>query len=899
MARARPGTTRSSALGTFTHVIARGLASLRVLGIVLTAAYVAIWWDDFYRDHPGHLAALATLTGWTVAGVVVNIRCGVPMRFAVADVVVGVAAGLGAPWAVPPQSHGDPSSPAFFAVQLASMCSVCALRTRWSIAALVMLAASLYIPARDHYPQSLTSTALLLFVGMAIRQAVVRLRRVAIAADDWLAAVGDLARHETVAAARARAERAQERFLHDTALNMLAGIGMGGADDSEQTRARCRRTVAEVEQMLAGAEPVDLPGGEDGVGAAAGQVAQDWDDELRRRLTAVVAEARADGLVVTLHFEGPDQPCPAGAGRATSHEEAAETAEPAGGAENGSAGRARGGADEPTRLEPLPPEIVTAVAAAAREALVNVRRHASASAAQVSVHRAADKLLVRIADDGVGFDPSRFDPSSAVPPGVAPAIVDDAGAGWVPPPRAGSGQPDRGQPDRPRPLPAYYRGPSGRRTAGEPDRVPLGLSGSVYGRMLDAGGWAQIDSARGRGTRVDLHWRAPRSTTTRSADAASLTRDYETATRRGIGAAMVAGAVCLAVPALAYRHRVDPSLDLLAPIASVAPLLLWAAFAAGVARIVCVTWRRPLTRWEALGTTGFAVGVLLGGAATSTGGDFVRIYNWAGLVANLLLLPVTASRPTREWVAAATITTGTMAALGLPRIGDEPIDQVRLLAMLVAPWAIQLLVRAAGPALRASAATTTMAAATEARLAAAQAAATAVRRDRARRLARLDRDVLPLLRAIADGESDPRDERVRRLCENRARALRRMLVGSGGRAGPLAELETAIDAAEARGVRIVLQVAGDFAAVPPDVRDEVIDVVSDALRTVPPGPVTVTILCDGPSVRCYISFPATGPSVVLPLVPWPAGAAWTPPPTPADLAAGAPAAAADAPGCYK
>jgi two-component system, NarL family, sensor histidine kinase YdfH len=48
---------------------------------------------------------------------------------------------------------------------------------------------------------------------------------------------------------------------------------------------------------------------------------------------------------------------------------------------------------------------VLATRADAQEGLQNVRKHACATQATVSVRRAGDRVEVRVADDGRGFDP--------------------------------------------------------------------------------------------------------------------------------------------------------------------------------------------------------------------------------------------------------------------------------------------------------------------------------------------------------------------------------------------------------------------------------------------------------------------------------------------------------------
>lgn len=55
--------------------------------------------------------------------------------------------------------------------------------------------------------------------------------------------------------------------------------------------------------------------------------------------------------------------------------------------------------------ERLPPAVETALYRAAQEALANVARHARARRVTLAIGRERDEVLLRIADDGVGFDP--------------------------------------------------------------------------------------------------------------------------------------------------------------------------------------------------------------------------------------------------------------------------------------------------------------------------------------------------------------------------------------------------------------------------------------------------------------------------------------------------------------
>ncbi|MFD9214411.1 sensor histidine kinase [Streptomyces sp. NPDC059544] len=98
-------------------------------------------------------------------------------------------------------------------------------------------------------------------------------------------------------------------------------------------------------------------------------------------------------------------------------------------------------------LVEIPAPAAAALGAAVTEALNNVLRHAGTGRAHVTVTGAAGRVVVTVVDRGVGFDPD------TVPEG-------------------------------------------------------LGLRSSVGARMRESGGAADVDSAPGEGTRVELRWPA-------------------------------------------------------------------------------------------------------------------------------------------------------------------------------------------------------------------------------------------------------------------------------------------------------------------------------------------------------------------------------------------------------
>jgi signal transduction histidine kinase len=743
------------ALDALAAVLARGLAALRLLQVVFAGAFVATWWS-WYRQVPARWVGPAVVAVWAVLFAVVAVRRSLSRRLVLADVAVAVATGLSAPWFVPRPSLGDGSNWVFIALATAGVTAGCVLRTRWGLLALATIALAGFVPARDSRPQIVTSTVLMIAIVVLLRNGIVRLRRVAAAADAWLDATGARRRAERVAAARARDHREHERLLHDTVLNTLAGIGLGGGDDTDRARQRCADSVAQVEEMLAGTRTE---------GCA----------DVGMRMGQAIAAAGREGLAVTVDVRRTGAPTGPAADVPTD-----------------------AAADAPTDSRPTEPaapgagppaEVVGAFAAALSEVLTNVRRHAGTGAAAVTVVHGAGQLRVRVTDDGAGFDPDDVDP----------------------------------------------------------DRQRYGLRGSVAGRIADVGGWVEINSVVGCGTRVELNWLAPPAAAVESPDVERLRRDYSDATRRAVGTAALVILALVAVPLVAYPRLVHSVL---------AAGALWVALVAAVVPAVRVTFRRPLSGREAAGLLAVLLAGVVAGGINTVGAAVVRIVDWPTIVLPAAMMLVTASRPTREWIIGCVLGTGALVAVVLPIGGAQPLVVVRLLSLIYGLWTIQLLVTTAGPVLNATVATTTRAAEADVELAARQQAATAIRRDRVRRLARLDADILPLLRGIAAGTVDPRETTVRRVCANRARTLRRRLLEhSGGPWGPWAELDAAIEAAEARGVRVVLQVDGDLGRIPPDVREHLVETLGAALRSVEGGQVMLTILGSGESGTGYVSFP--------------------------------------------
>jgi hypothetical protein len=141
------------------------------------------------------------------------------------------------------------------------------------------------------------------------------------------------------------------------------------------------------------------------------------------------------------------------------------------------------------------------------------------------------------------------------------------------------------------------------------------------------------------------------------------------------------------------------------------------------------------------------------------------------------------------------------------------------------------------------------------RSAAESAAAAAIGQERRSRLAVLEKEALPLLRGIADGTLDPSAGAVRDRCARHAAALRHSLTGGAPGAGDLAGgLEPALQAARERGLLVTVQLVGDPGPAPRPLARAVLATVDAVLTSLPPQPVTLTVLGVGDDVELYLAF---------------------------------------------
>ncbi|MGR6321691.1 ATP-binding protein [Micromonospora soli] len=369
--------------GAFTLVFTTLPALLR-LTCGLVAAVVAL----AVRTPPVRVGllvpAVAVLTAWSVWYAVRALRHGATGPLVAGDVALTTAAALAIPWLVAPEVL--PGEVSWIAV-LASTTVINAQATspaRWSIPAALLVTAGYAAGATAAgNPVEARAHAVTLLVQAGITAVLTAVMRSRIGrADAAFADYQRLAREAAAARAARDAERRQNRDLHDTLLGTLTMVGLGAVPGPSATLRE--RCAADLRALAALADARSAP--------AAGPVA--LDDRLRAALT------RLPDLPVTATLA----PCV------------------------------------------VPAEVAGALADSAAAALANVARHAPGAHATLRLARDAETVVVEVADDGPGFDPTT--------------------------------------------VPAHR----------------YGLRESVIGRMSTVGGRAEVTSAPGAGTRIRLEW---------------------------------------------------------------------------------------------------------------------------------------------------------------------------------------------------------------------------------------------------------------------------------------------------------------------------------------------------------------------------------------------------------
>ncbi len=240
------------------------------------------------------------------------------------------------------------------------------------------------------------------------------------------------------------------------------------------------------------------------------------------------------------------------------------------------------------------------------------------------------------------------------------------------------------------------------------------------------------------------------------------------------GLARLIGAMAVFLPAAGLIQTLTSLGDYRQPAVTIA---VWAALLVSAAWLLPQARLDGLARREAAGAIGIAVA-----AVTAIGWEH-RPHRGSGSVdlavlgTVWLLALIVLSQPAWIWITGGLAVFTVHSVLVIESAGAGTTG----LAQLEASGYVLVTILVAFAALRPTLAMHTRISARRASLAsgvaAERAAAAAVLADRRSSLARLERDALPLLRAIAEGHLDPADAAVQEQCARHAAALRHSLAG--------------------------------------------------------------------------------------------------------------------------
>ncbi|WP_261574150.1 hypothetical protein [Frankia gtarii] len=277
--------------------------------------------------------------------------------------------------------------------------------------------------------------------------------------------------------------------------------------------------------------------------------------------------------------------------------------------------------------------------------------------------------------------------------------------------------------------------------------------------------------------------------------------------------------------------------------------MLLAPFAA-----VAVARRRfrtgPLSQPEAAAVVLLCLGITLGGGWNAADADGARMMAWPMLSLPPLLMLVTVSRPMWRWVLASVAVAAAMIAVSLLFNPWDPLSLSALLLWLYYLWIMQICLVMVGPLLWSTADVRAWAGHCERELGQRAENRDQLRERRRGLLRAVERDVAPLLAAVAAGRLDPRAEVVRSECARRAVAVRRLLFDDDAVHSAIGE---AIDAAERHGTVVSSQISGGLDQLPTSVRGEFVEQLHHALRVMPSRRVLLTITAQSRTASLFLS----------------------------------------------
>ena len=321
-----------------------------------------------------------------------------------------------------------------------------------------------------------------------------------------------------------------------------------------------------------------------------------------------------------------------------------------------------------------------------------------------------------------------------------------------------------------------------------------------------------------------------------------------------IGLRRAIAGLAVVTPALALAQVLANSRDYREPAVAVG---VWLGVLSTAAWLVPRLRRGGLSASETAAAISIAVATVIAVGATRRPDSPASSVDLAILGTSWLLILVVLSRPARVWIPGALLVFVSHSAAVIGEGGLNPLTLSKLEAGGYILTVVLLAFSAVRPALATRARIAARQAALASKSAAERAGVTAIQQERKHRLAVLEREALPLLRAIADGKLDPASADIRQQCARHAAILRDSLTGRAPHDGELAAaLAPTLRAAREHGLLVTEQLIGDPGIPPPAATRAALAMLDAVLSELPAQQVLLTVLASGEDVEVYLTFDA-------------------------------------------
>ncbi len=387
-----------------------------------------------------------------------------------------------------------------------------------------------------------------------------------------------------------------------------------------------------------------------------------------------------------------------------------------------------------------------------------------------------------------------------------------------------------------------------------------GLAHSIRGRLEGVGGSASVASAPGHGTVVTLGW---------SATSSGHDDEFGLQLRRLLAGAYTGGVAKAVVSVALLWHLFSLSMlvtNWQAYRSGGVVVAAWVVMlVVGIVLAVRVTGRGGVNGPQAAAATAVLLAATLAVIASCDGPGLLNHANWVTGGFGWFIVILAVYRP--AWEAAAGL--AVLAAADLVAVAVRFHGALSAVAFIVGTLfsigILQLGTIAVFRILNGNVDTAAGAVRTVNALEIDRAARAAIVQDRAARDHKLDRDLFPLVRGLADGSLDPGSAATRQRCDVAAGVLRALITHDDGTTAvaPLDAAARASDAAQAHGVVPDLRIDPDIEQVPAAVRDRLLSILTATLAMARPGEASLTMHGSAAAATGTVCLPVAVPAEAL------------------------------------